>query len=65
MVLSVKLGYITLIKTRADLCEQMANVGKECPIEKGQLKVTKEVQMPDLIPNVSRALCTSPSAELI
>lgn len=56
MVLTVKYGLITLIKTTENLCEQLANVDKECPVEKGEMKVTKEVDLPSQVPPVSLAL---------
>lgn len=51
--LSVKYGVITLIKTEADLCEQMKEVDEECPLE-GAKAFTKKVSLPKQIPAVSR-----------
>jgi len=48
--LQVKYGLIRLIKTRADLCEQVQNVDMECPINKGKLEITKTVDLPREIP---------------
>jgi len=48
--LQVKYGLIRLIKTRADLCEQVQNVDMECPINKGKLEITKTVELPREIP---------------
>jgi len=48
--LSVKYGLITLIKTTADLCEQIKNVDLECPIQKGVISITKSVDLPKEIP---------------
>ncbi|MCJ1244989.1 Phosphatidylglycerol/phosphatidylinositol transfer protein [Trapelia coarctata] len=50
VVLTVKYGLITLIKTKENLCEQLANVDKECPVEKGEMKVTKQVDLPSQVP---------------
>jgi hypothetical protein len=50
--LQVKYGLIRLINTKADLCEQVKNVDMECPIEKGLLVITKDVDLPKEIPNV-------------
>lgn len=50
--LSVKYGYIRLISTTADLCKEMKNVELECPIEKGRISITKNVELPKEIPPV-------------
>jgi hypothetical protein len=50
----VKYGFVKLISTKEDLCQQMANVDKECPLEKGESIITKEVDLPKEIPPVSR-----------
>jgi len=51
VLLTVKYGkYITIIKTREDLCNQMENVDKECPLEKGYTNVVKDVELPSAIP---------------
>ncbi|KAL8761343.1 MAG: hypothetical protein Q9184_002537 [Pyrenodesmia sp. 2 TL-2023] len=47
--LSVKYGVITLIKTEADLCEQMKEVDEKCPLE-GAKAFTKKVSLPKQIP---------------
>ncbi|KAK3318300.1 ML domain-containing protein [Apodospora peruviana] len=54
--LSVKYGYIRLINTKADLCEEIKNVDLECPIEEGKISITKSVELPKEIPPVSN--CT-------
>jgi len=46
----VKYGFIKLLSTQADLCEQIKNVDMECPIKKGPITITKEVQLPKEIP---------------
>ncbi|KAK3398622.1 ML domain-containing protein [Sordaria brevicollis] len=48
--LQVKYGYIRLINTQADLCKEMKNVELECPIEKGRISITKNVDLPKEIP---------------
>ncbi|KAJ5569626.1 uncharacterized protein N7459_009056 [Penicillium hispanicum] len=48
--LVVKWGLITLIQQTADLCEQIANVDLQCPLEKGELVLEKQVDLPKQIP---------------
>lgn len=48
--LQVKYGYIKLLDTTADLCEEIKNVDLTCPIEKGQISITKDVDLPKEIP---------------
>lgn len=53
ILLQVKYGLIRLINQEADLCEQLENsVEISCPIEKGPLTFTKEVDLPKEIPPV-------------
>jgi hypothetical protein len=52
--LQVKYGLIRLVNTKADLCEQVENVDLECPIEKGVVTITKDIDLPREIPPVSR-----------
>ncbi|KAL8941624.1 MAG: hypothetical protein Q9216_002126 [Gyalolechia sp. 2 TL-2023] len=47
--LSVKYGLITLVNTKADLCEQMKQVDETCPLS-GAKDFTKEVALPKEIP---------------
>lgn len=47
--LSVKYGVITLINTKADLCDQMKEVDESCPLE-GAKDFTKDVTLPKEIP---------------
>jgi hypothetical protein len=56
--IQVKYGYIKLLDTRADLCEEVKNVDLECPIEKGKIAITKEVELPKEIPPVRRPAAT-------
>ncbi len=54
--LSVKYGLIRIVQTTADLCEQIANVDDEdfkCPIEPGESKLNKSIELPAQIPPVS------------
>jgi len=48
--LQVKYGLITLINQEADLCEQVKQVDLECPLKKGELELTKDVDLPNQIP---------------
>lgn len=50
--LQVKYGYIKLLDTEADLCEEIKNVDLECPIEKGKISITKDIELPKEIPPV-------------
>jgi hypothetical protein len=56
VVLQVKYGLIRLVSTRADLCEQVSNVDMECPIKKGKVTITKDVDIPKEIPPVSTTM---------
>jgi hypothetical protein len=51
--LQVKYGLIKLLSTRADMCEQIGNVDLKCPVEKGKITLTKDVDIPANIPGVS------------
>ncbi|KAJ3261032.1 Phosphatidylglycerol/phosphatidylinositol transfer protein [Boothiomyces macroporosus] len=46
----VKLGFIQLVDQPFDLCEQIGQVGKECPLEKGELVVEHTVDIPAQVP---------------
>ncbi|KAJ9201378.1 hypothetical protein DTO166G4_6322 [Paecilomyces variotii] len=50
VLLQVKYGLIRLINQEADLCEQIENVDLHCPLEKGEMTFTKDVQLPKEIP---------------
>jgi len=50
VLLQVKYGLIRLINQEADLCDQLTNVDLECPLEKGEMILTKEVDLPAQIP---------------
>ena len=49
--LSVKYGLITLIRTKADLCDQMKEIDEECPLSGAKL-IKKEVDIPKEVPPV-------------
>lgn len=49
----VKWGVITLVKQTMDLCDQIENVDLKCPLEKGKMVLTKQVDLPKQIPPVS------------
>lgn len=48
----VKYGFIKLLTGTADLCEKAAEVDLECPVKKGEVKITKIVELPSQIPPV-------------
>jgi len=50
--LEVKWGLISLIHQTVDLCDQLKNVDMECPLEPGDMILTKEVELPKQIPPV-------------
>lgn len=53
MNVEVKWGVITLVKQTMDLCDQIENVDLKCPLEKGNMVLTKQVDLPKQIPPVS------------
>lgn len=48
--LQVKYGLITLIKHEADLCDRLGNVDVTCPLEKGDMTISKSVNIPEQVP---------------
>ena len=56
VVLQVKVGAIPLIKRTEDICAQVESVGKECPLEAGEIRIVKDVEIPREVPPVSQAL---------
>ncbi|KAF2433543.1 phosphatidylglycerol/phosphatidylinositol transfer protein precursor [Tothia fuscella] len=48
--IQVKYGLITLINQETDLCDQVKQVDLECPLKKGELDLTKDVELPSQIP---------------
>lgn len=52
VILQVKYGLIRLINMQQDLCDQVSNVDLECPVDKGKIVITKDVDLPKEIPPV-------------
>jgi len=50
VALVVKYGLITIVRTVADLCDQIGNVDLSCPLKKGPMNATKEVAIPKQVP---------------
>ncbi|KAL1296913.1 hypothetical protein AAFC00_004524 [Neodothiora populina] len=48
--LQVKYGLIRIINQEADLCENIKEVDLECPLKKGPMTLTKDVELPKEIP---------------
>lgn len=48
--LQVKYGLITIIKQTADFCETVKKADLKCPIEKGDITLEKDVELPKQIP---------------
>ncbi|VEU19361.1 DEKNAAC100006 [Brettanomyces naardenensis] len=46
----VNYGYIKLIHTTYDLCDELPNVDLQCPIKKGPHTIEKEVAIPNEVP---------------
>ena len=42
---------IPLIKLEQDLCNQLADMGEECPLDKGALNISKQIELPNSIPS--------------
>jgi len=57
MHLQVKYGIITLINQEADGCETIGKADLECPLEKGEKSMSKDVDLPREIPPVWAPLC--------
>jgi hypothetical protein len=52
MHLQVKYGLITLINQEADGCDTIGKADLECPLDKGEMSLTKDVDLPREIPPV-------------
>lgn len=66
VLLTVKYGLIRLVSTKALLCDQIKNVDMECPVEKGVITITKDVEIPNEVPPVSFYITSGfPAIELI
>ncbi|KAL9106277.1 MAG: hypothetical protein Q9227_008676 [Pyrenula ochraceoflavens] len=48
--IQVKYGLVTLINQKADFCDTIENVDLKCPLEKGLMTLTKEVDIPKDVP---------------
>ncbi len=48
----VKYGLITLVKMKVDLCQEGKKIDLNCPLKKGPMKLTKDVDLPQQIPPV-------------
>ena len=46
----VKLGFIQLLDREYDLCQEIKQVGKECPLEKGLFELRSIVDIPREVP---------------
>ncbi|KAJ2852134.1 Phosphatidylglycerol/phosphatidylinositol transfer protein [Coemansia brasiliensis] len=47
----VKYGFITLLNRNYDLCEELkSNLNKTCPVDKGPIEVSVDVEVPGFIP---------------
>ena len=46
----VKLGFIQLLDHEYDLCQEIKQVGKECPLEKGPFELISAVDIPKEVP---------------
>jgi hypothetical protein len=54
MHIQVKYGLITLINQERDLCDTIEKADLECPLKKGEMSMTKDVDLPNEIPPVCR-----------
>lgn len=50
MHLTVKYGVLQLINREVQLCDYADQVDLKCPLEKGALKISKDVDLPAQIP---------------
>lgn len=51
--LQVKYGLIRILNQEVDLCEQADKLNLKCPLKKGPMTLTRDVEMPKEIPPVS------------
>jgi hypothetical protein len=56
MHLQVKYGLITLINQEADGCDTIGKADLECPLDKGEMTLTKDVDIPREIPPVHTSI---------
>lgn len=50
--IQVKYGLITLINQESDFCDAIEKVDLKCPLKKGDMSLTKDVDLPKAIPPV-------------
>ena len=50
LYLTVKYNSVIILQEEADLCDQLPNVDLSCPLKKGPLGVTKEVEITSQVP---------------
>ena len=50
LYLTVKYNSIIILQEEADLCDQLPNVDLSCPLKKGPLDITKEVEITSQVP---------------
>jgi len=50
LFVQVKLGYVTILRKEYDFCDAIDAVDLSCPLEKGQHKISKVVQIPAAVP---------------
>ena len=60
--ITVYYGMIRILDQDFDICENLDQVDMKCPIEKGEITVTKGVDIPKQIPPVRFSSSTSTSA---
>ncbi len=46
----IKLGLIKLLEIRLDLCNEIKNIGIECPLKKGDLNIVTQIDIPAELP---------------
>lgn len=49
VVVQVKYGLIQLIKKTFDLCEEIEKIDEKCPLEKGPIQISRDVDLPKAI----------------
>jgi hypothetical protein len=52
VTITVKYGLIKILTLKEDLCDQLKNVDKKCPVKKGDVTLKKSVDLPSRIPPV-------------
>lgn len=53
MHIQVKYGLIRILNQEVDLCEQADKLDLKCPLKKGPMTLTRDVELPKEIPPVS------------